>query len=404
MPERRTVLEGRYKLIRQIGEGGFSRAYLADDLRLGRRVIAKILRTELTRDQASLRRFEREAKIAAQVSGPNLVDVYDYGTDDEHPVIISQWIDGVDLSRVVRKHSGLRSDDAISITLDILGGLETLHAAGIQHRDVKPSNVLIPKWNAPAKLTDFGISRAADDPRLTMTGEVLGSPVYMSPEQVEGMELTPSTDLYSVSVVLFELVTGSPPFTGESASKIMLQHVASAPPPPRLLKPDVEPALEQIILKGLAKPPEERFASAAAMAKELRKVLETIHSKRGITESAYRTRVIPPEDEITRAAHGPAGQQEAGTSQPTVHLPGVAGRKRGLERPRKRIPIRKSAPAEPAERRPSTVQPKRRRSWFPFRRRRIPRYPVVLALLVFFTVMLFAIIQSLTALIEAGGW
>ena len=269
MPERRTVLEGRYKLIRQIGEGGFSRAYLADDLRLGRRVIAKILRTELTRDQASLRRFEREAKIAAQVSGPNLVDVYDYGTDDEHPVIISQWIDGVDLSRVVRKHSGLRSDDAISITLDILGGLETLHAAGIQHRDVKPSNVLLPD-DGGVKLADFGI--AADlgsSTSLTGSGQVVGSPRYLAPERVDGEAATAASDVYAAGIVLYELLAGRVPFAADTPVATAVAHQQQPVPPLTELAPNVPAGLAAVAERALAKDPAQRFTSAASMRSAL---------------------------------------------------------------------------------------------------------------------------------------
>jgi eukaryotic-like serine/threonine-protein kinase len=395
MPERRRVLSGRYELIRQIGEGGFSRAYLADDLRLGRKVVAKILRIELSHEAANRKRFEREARIAASVSGPNIVEVYDYGTDNGQPVIISQWIDGVDLSRVIRKGSGLRPDDAISIMIDVLGGLETLHNAGVQHRDIKPSNVLIPKWNAPAKLTDFGISRGDDDPRLTLTGQVLGSPAYMSPEQVEGMRLTSATDIYSASIVFYELVTGSVPFTGESASKVMLQHLTSAPPPPRMLRPDVEPAVEKLILKGLAKPPDERFASAKEMALELRQTLLDLSGGEPVDQSAYRTRVVPQAEQTAEspasAAFAPSVDQETRSAQ----SPPFRGRKRGYERPRKKTPFRRVQ---------SEASPSKRRSWFRIRRRRIPRYPFILAAILFLAIMLLAIIQTVSASIQSGEW
>jgi serine/threonine protein kinase len=396
----RRVLNGRYQLIRQIGEGGFSRAYLAEDTLLGRRVVAKIMRFELRDDPASHQRFEREARIAASVSGPNIVAVYDYGTDEGQPVIISQWIDGVDLSKVVRPHIGLRPDDSISIMLDILGGLETLHESGVQHRDIKPQNVLIPKWDAPAKLTDFGISRGVDDPRITLTGQVLGSPSYMSPEQVEGMHLDHATDIYSASVVLFELITGELPFKGDSASQIMLQHLASAPPPPRLFKPEIDPELERLILKGLSKPPHERFDSARIMAQELTSVLKRTSDEHNLDRSAYRTRIMSAEPAFVASNLGPESDplNVEDARNDVLPTPGTPGRKRGFERPRKRIPFRNLEPD------PVLASKKKKRSWFRIRRKRIPRYPFVLAILLFATIMLLAIIQSVSASIQSGNW
>jgi eukaryotic-like serine/threonine-protein kinase len=233
----RWILDNRYQILRRLGRGGFSFAYVARDHRLGRDVVAKVLRGELINDRPTRHRFEREARIAANVSGPNIVDIYDFGTVDHRPVIVSQYIDGVDLSRVIRPDTGLEVDDAIDIMLDILSGLETLHRDGIQHRDIKPPNVLVPKWQEPAKLTDFGISRGQNDPRLTEPGMVLGSPMYMSPEQAGGDELTPATDIYSATVVLFELLTGTVPFSGESSSQIMRQHLMETPPSLRSINP-----------------------------------------------------------------------------------------------------------------------------------------------------------------------
>lgn len=385
MRERRRILEGRYELIRQIGEGGFSRAYLAYDLRLGRNVVAKILRSELTSDPASRQRFEREARIAASVSGTNIVDIYDYGPVDGQPVIVSQWIEGVDLSKVVRKNRGLRAEDAIGIMLDVLAGLETLHRSGVQHRDIKPQNILLPKWDAPAKLTDFGISRAQSDPKLTEPGQVLGSPAYMSPEQIEGMELTAATDIYSASVVLFELMTGSVPFQGETASQIMLQHLASSPPPPRMLNPDIPAELERAILTGLSKPPEARFSTASEMADALRAVSSSTPSTRPQHQPDTQTRVIPVEERVTVVSSMP--ERRPDPPRPTVNpAPDQRSRKQGFRRERKRVPYRQPQPSEKST-------PKRQ-SWFRRRIRRIPRYPMILMFLVVITILLLAVTQG----------
>lgn len=383
MDERQRILDGRYELIREIGTGGFSRANLAKDLRLGRHVVAKIMRRELAHDPASRQRFEREARIAASVSGPNIVEIYDFGTVDGQPVIISQWIDGVDLSRVIRKGIGLRASDSIAILLDVLNGLETLHRAGIQHRDVKPSNILLPKWDAPAKLTDFGISRSQFEPRLTVPGQVLGSPAYMSPEQVDGLELSSTTDIYSASVVLFELVTGSVPFDGETASQVMIKHLQSSPPMPRDINPEVPKALERVILTGLSKSPDSRFSSARTMADALRRI--EIDAKLG-TESPD---VLASDDTVV--VEEPFGDRkpenrlagEAHNHGMPIHL-GNRGRKRGFERVRKGTPYRKLA----------NRRIPRRRSWIRRRIRSIPKYPVVLMLLVVLTILILAVSEG----------
>ncbi len=385
MQQQQLILDGRYELRHQIGEGGFSRAYLAHDHRLGRDVVAKILRVELSTDAATLQRFEREAKIAASVSGPNIVDVYDYGMTNGQPVIISQLISGVDLSRVIRAETGLRYEDAIDIMLDVLGGLETLHRAGIQHRDIKPQNILIPKWDAPAKLTDFGISRSSNDPSLTDPGTVLGSPIYMSPEQIDGRPVTIATDIYSASVVMFELVTGRPPFRGESGSQVMIQHLQKSPPAPRSLKPEIPPQLERIILKGLEKDPTARFRSAREMADALVAVRNAPSAGAGPTYEPDRTRYMPADDQVTVISKMPERREAPVQKRDQAPAPRPqVGRKRGFQRERKQVPFRN----------PAASRSTSKRSWLDIRMRKIPRYPVIIMLVLLIAVLLLAAIQG----------
>ncbi len=385
MQQQQLILDGRYELRHQIGEGGFSRAYLAHDHRLGRDVVAKILRVELSTDAATLQRFEREAKIAASVSGPNIVDVYDYGMTNGQPVIISQLISGVDLSRVIRAETGLRYEDAIDIMLDVLGGLETLHRAGIQHRDIKPQNILIPKWDAPAKLTDFGISRSSNDPSLTDPGTVLGSPIYMSPEQIDGRPVTIATDIYSASVVMFELVTGRPPFRGESGSQVMIQHLQKSPPAPRSLKPEIPLQLERIILKGLEKDPTARFRSAREMADALVAVRNAPSAGAGPTYEPDRTRYMPADDQVTVISKMPERREAPVQKRDQAPAPRPqVGRKRGFQRERKQVPFRN----------PAASRSTSKRSWLDIRMRKIPRYPVIIMLVLLIAVLLLAAIQG----------
>lgn len=387
MQNRQLILDDRYELKRQIGEGGFSRAYLTYDHRLGRSVVAKVMRLELSSDPASLQRFEREAKIAASVSGPNIVDIYDYGMVNGQPVIISQLIAGVDLSKVIRPGTGLRFENAIDIMLDVLSGLETLHRAGIQHRDIKPQNILIPKWEAPAKLTDFGISRGPDDPRLTAPGAVLGSPTYMSPEQIEGLDLTIGTDIYSAAVVLFELVTGCPPFQGESSSRVMLQHLQQKPPAPRSLNADIPVPLERVILTGLEKSPSDRYPTAKSMADALISVRESTKVSDAVYRDPDRTQYMPPDDQVTIVSNMPDQRQNLPAESEPVSIKrdsSPRSRKRGSQRDRKPFPLRN----------PFGNRSVPRRSWFNIRMRQIPHYPILIMFILLILVLLLAAIQG----------
>jgi eukaryotic-like serine/threonine-protein kinase len=282
-----TVFVGRYRLERQLGEGSFSHTYLAVDMRLGRQVAVKVLRPEHAFDASLARRFRQEARIAASISSEHVVEVYDYDQHDDHLFIVSEWVDGVDLGQALGAARSVRVVDACRITRDILIGLEAVHQAGILHRDVKPQNVLIPRQNKPAKIADFGIARGGSDPSLTQAGETIGTPAYMSPEQAAGQPLGPPSDLYSVAVILYQMVTGELPFSGTTSSQVMAKQITAQAERPRSLNPNVPPAVEGVILRGLAKDPAHRYQSASEMS-------------RAIAEALSAKETAPPSPPITQ--------------------------------------------------------------------------------------------------------
>jgi eukaryotic-like serine/threonine-protein kinase len=289
-----TVFVDRYRLERLLGEGSFSHTYLAIDMRLDRRVAVKVLRREYARDPGLADRFKREARIAASISSEHVVEVYDYDQHEDSLFIVSEWVDGIDLARVLELRPQLPVGEACRITRDILAGLAAVHDAGILHRDIKPQNVLIPRHDRPAKLADFGIARGSDDPRLTRAGEAIGTPAYMSPEQAGGKPLSPATDLYSVAVILFHLVTGELPFTGESSTQVMVKHITEEPPRPSALNPDVSHVVEAVILRGMAKEPSRRFASAQEMSLAIDDALAGRDVRAATRSAPEEARPVPP--------------------------------------------------------------------------------------------------------------
>lgn len=257
-------LVGRYRLTSRIGEGSYAETFLATDMNLGRQVAVKVLREQYARDSRLAARFEREARAAAAVSHPNVVDVYDYGRDGETLFIVMEWVDGTDLKEYIRQHGPLEVPEATRMFREILHGLGAIHRAGIIHRDVKPQNVLIARTGT-AKLTDFGIARGALDAGLTETGMALGTAAYMAPEQATGQPLTPAADIYAAGMVLYEMLTGRLPFPGDNPVQVMYQHVNDPPPRPRAINPSIPPAMEMVILRAIAKDPLDRFQSASEM-------------------------------------------------------------------------------------------------------------------------------------------
>jgi serine/threonine-protein kinase len=255
------VLSGRYELSHLVARGGMAEVYRARDQLLDRPVALKVLFPELSVDRSFVERFRREAQAAANLSHPNIVPVFDWGEDNGTYFIVMEFVDGRALSSILRTAGPLHPDRAAEIAADVAGALSYAHRHGVVHRDVKPGNVLITE-EGTIKVTDFGIARAVNtEESLTQTGAVMGTATYFSPEQAEGMGVDSRSDLYSLGVVLFEMVTGRPPFLGDTPVAVASKHVREHPPAPREINPGVPPDLEAIILKCLAKSADHRYAT-----------------------------------------------------------------------------------------------------------------------------------------------
>ncbi len=255
------VLSGRYELAHLVARGGMAEVYRAHDRLLDRPVALKILFPELSVDRSFVERFRREAQAAANLSHPNIVPVFDWGEDGGTYFIVMEFVDGRALSPILRSAGPLHPDRAAEIAADVAGALAYAHRHGVIHRDVKPGNVLITEEGI-VKVTDFGIARAVNtEESLTQTGAVMGTATYFSPEQAEGMGVDARSDIYSLGVVLFEMVTGRPPFLGDTPVAVASKHVREHPPTPRDINPAVPPDLEAIILKCMSKSPDNRYST-----------------------------------------------------------------------------------------------------------------------------------------------
>ncbi len=274
------ILGGRYQVGELIGRGGMAEVHIGHDARLGRTVAIKILRADLARDPSFLARFRREAQAAAALNHPAIVAVYDTGEDTQTdaatgqtahtPFIVMEYVEGHTVRDILRDGHAVPIDEAIEITSGVLSALEYSHHAGIVHRDIKPANVMITPTGA-VKVMDFGIARAMADSAATMTQTqaVVGTAQYLSPEQALGQTVDARSDLYSTGCLLFELLTGRPPFQGDSPVAVAYQHVGEVPPKPSDVAPDVPEVLDRITLKALAKDRNQRYGSAAEFRSDL---------------------------------------------------------------------------------------------------------------------------------------
>ncbi|HUC37162.1 MAG TPA: Stk1 family PASTA domain-containing Ser/Thr kinase [Acidimicrobiales bacterium] len=268
------VLSGRYELSHLIARGGMAEVYLARDRMLDRPVALKILFPELSVDRSFVERFRREAQAAANLSHPNIVPVFDWGEDGGTYFIVMEFVDGRTLSAILRGSGPLHPDRAAEIAADVAGALSYAHRHAVVHRDMKPGNVLITEEGV-VKVADFGIARALNtEESLTQTGAVMGTATYFSPEQAEGMGVDARSDIYSLGVVLFEMVTGRPPFLGDTPVAVASKHVREDPPTPREINPAVPPDLEAIILKCMAKSPEHRYPTGDDLRVDLMRYRE----------------------------------------------------------------------------------------------------------------------------------
>jgi serine/threonine protein kinase len=258
------VLDSRYRIERPLGQGGMASVYLAHDEELDRPVALKILADHLAGDATFRDRFEREARLAARLSHPNVVRVFDVGESDGRPFIVMEYVEGDTLADELGRHGPLRPDRAVELALPICSGLEAAHDSGLVHRDVKPRNLLL-RPDGVLKIADFGIARAAESTRLTEIGTILGTAAYLAPEQAQGLEATPAADLYSLGAVLYELLTGRVPYTSTSLVELIAKQQAGPPAPIG----EVPAALELAVISCLEPDPSERPASAGALADEL---------------------------------------------------------------------------------------------------------------------------------------
>src|SRR5580658_1065405 len=263
------IYSGRYELTHLIARGGMAQVYRAMDRQLERPVALKVLFPELSIDRTFVERFRREAQAAANLSHPNIVPVFDWGEDDGSYFIVMEYVEGRPLSAVLRDPQRLPPRQIATIAAGVAAALAFAHRHGVVHRDVKPGNVLITP-DGDVKVTDFGIARAMNtEESLTQTGAVMGTAAYFSPEQAEGKGVDSRSDIYSLGVVLYEMAVGRPPFTGDSPVAVASKHVRDQPVLPREANPTVPPALEAVIMKAMAKNPDDRYASAEELRADL---------------------------------------------------------------------------------------------------------------------------------------
>jgi eukaryotic-like serine/threonine-protein kinase len=339
-----TLFDGRYRIVRKLGSGGMANVYLAEDEDLGRRVAIKILNERYANDDLFIERFRREAKSAAALSHPNIVSVYDRGEAEGTYYIAMEVIEGRSLKELIMTRGPLPIPQALAYTHEILEALRFAHRHGIIHRDIKPHNILI---GERLKVTDFGIARAGAS-QMTEAGSIMGTAQYLSPEQARGAPVTASSDLYSVGIVLYEMLTGKVPFNGDSAIEIAMKHLNDAPKPPSKIRQEIPDELDQVVLRALSKAPEDRYQSAEEFSDDLHRVEAGLPLAPGTEEAA--TALLTG---VTVPVAGDGGSTEVLSSTAVSRPPG---------------PPPPQAPRRPPPYEPGYYQepPPKRRRWLPW--------------------------------------
>ncbi len=298
----RRVIAGRYVLRGLLGQGGMADVELAYDEVLDRQVAVKMLHERYASDDSFIERFRREAQSAAALNHPNVVGVYDTGADRGRPYIVMEYIAGRTLSEIM-KREGVLPRRAAEIGGEAAMALHFAHERGIVHRDIKPGNIMIGD-DGRVKVTDFGIARAVNVESVTQTSSIFGTAAYVAPEQAQGQRVDGRTDIYALGCVLFEMLTGQQPFTGDTAVTLAYKHVSEAPPHPRSINPEISPALESVVLKALAKDPAQRYQTGKEMAEDLRRAVAGQQVSTSPAAAYAATQAIP------RAVPGAAGPHD----------------------------------------------------------------------------------------------
>ena len=300
------TLGGRYRIERELGRGGMAKVFLGTDTVLGRTVAVKVLAPQYADDDSFVQRFRREAQAAASITHPNIVSVFDTGSDDGMHFIVMEYVEGRTLAEILAGGGRILPDRAIDIAIDVDRALEAAHARGVIHRDIKPGNIMLDP-RGDVKVTDFGIARVTTTAdTVAQTAAIMGTAAYLSPEQAQGLPNDGRSDIYSLGCVLYEMVTGRPPFLGDSPVAVASKQVLEQPVPPSRLNPDITADLDAVILRALAKNPANRYQSADEMRADLER------AKRGLPVlatpllAAGATQVLDP----------PAGARDARCSRP----------------------------------------------------------------------------------------
>ena len=318
------LLDDRYEILEVIGTGGMAVVYKALCHRLNRLVAIKILKDEFSGDEEFRRRFRAEGEAVAMLSHPNIVQVYDVSSSDTANYIVMELIDGISLKQYMEVKGVLNWKETLHFSMQIAKGLEHAHSRGIVHRDIKPHNVMVLK-DGSVKVMDFGIARVMSKSN-TLTKEALGSVHYISPEQAKGGYTDSRSDIYSLSVVMYEMMTGRPPFDGESPVAVAIQHINGGAPKPSSLNPNIPVGMEQIILKGMALEPKDRYASATEMIQDMEEfrknpAIDFRYQASAPAEHPIAIRRLDVSPSRSRRPNGPSRRTREPDGRPSARIP-----------------------------------------------------------------------------------